>query len=556
MHNGVLIVDALSVGRGLRLTSRDSIGCGPRTIAGVFESNDIYCRIARAEDLLRHPSRMRSFDILAISAMSMDLPTVVRIVRYWRKTHSGGGVLVGGPITADTDMVLRVIRPDVAVIGEGEQTLQELIRCGFPENLSDIGSIRGIAFRSSEGNVVNPPRPLLSEDMLRQFHPSTVRIVDYSTYQACKVYIETVRGCSNYRRTSIRLSDGRQCSQCGNCDASDHRTRLDCPEKIPPGCGFCGVPATWGPPRSREISEIVREAKELIAQGVCRLVLQAPDFLDFMRGRYPLTDPCGPPANIKAISTLLQSLASIPEVHEGRCHISIENIKACLFNEEVAQTISNTLQEVSPNIGLETGSVSHMRQIGKCGTPEDVLRAVRIAKRYGMHPFVYLIYGLPGESTESVKASIQVMQELDAAGVERIILYGFQPLPGSAFAGFPPSNINSPGSRALRNAAERINKMKKSLYVGTEVVGIAAEPSWARHGHTMVYPLRGGPIMTVPGGFSAGVLLRVRVVQVLSAGLVQGVVIKRLDDLTPSKTDSEMTQDTLRADNTQSEGSL
>ncbi len=530
MHDGVLIADALSVGSGRRLTSRDAIGCGPRTIAGVFEENDIFCRISRAENILERPGKLRSFSVLAISAMSMDLKTTTRLVRLWRKFRSRGCVIVGGPITSAPDVVIRATRPDVVIMGEGEQTLQELIQSGLPEEMPDLHSVLGVAFHSSKGVVVNPPRPLMSEKVFRQFHPSTARIVDYSTYQASKVYLETVRGCSNYRRTTLPLGDGRQCSQCGRCDSSDPYERLDCPEQIPPGCGFCGVPATWGPPRSRDIKEIVQEATELVRQGVHRLVLQAPDFLDFMRGEYPVTDPCEPLANIKAIDVLLRSLSSIPEVQDGVCHVSIENVKACLFTEDVAKTITDALQEVSPNIGLETGSVSHMQKIGKCGTPDDVLRAVRIAKRYNMRPFVYLIYGLPGESSESVDASVQVMRALNEAGVERIILYGFQPLPGSAFATSPPSRMNSLSGRVLREEVDRINRAKKSSYIGNEILGIAAEPSWTRHGHTMVYPLREGPMITVPGGFSAGSLLRVRVVQVLSAGLVQGEVIAKLVD--------------------------
>jgi hypothetical protein len=41
MSDKVLIIDALSSGSGLRQSSRDAIGCGPRAIAGVFENKRI-----------------------------------------------------------------------------------------------------------------------------------------------------------------------------------------------------------------------------------------------------------------------------------------------------------------------------------------------------------------------------------------------------------------------------------------------------------------------------------------------------------------------------------
>ncbi|MFX1560527.1 MAG: hypothetical protein ACFFBL_08050, partial [Promethearchaeota archaeon] len=58
------------------------------------------------------------------------------------------------------------------------------------------------------------------------------------------------------------------------------------------------------------------------------------------------------------------------------------------------------------------------------------------------------------------------------------------------------------------------------------VRGIAAEPSRTHSGFTMVYPLEEGPLMTVPGGFSTGTLLSIRITEVLSSGLVAGEVVE------------------------------
>ena len=82
------------------------------------------------------------------------------------------------------------------------------------------------------------------------------------------------------------------------------------------------------------------------------------------------------------------------------------------------------------------------------------------------------------------------------------------------------------GERSPRvGEAERINRKRKEQYLEKIVRGIAAEPSRTHHGFTMVYPLEEGPLMTVPGGFSAGTFLSVRVTEVLSSGLVAGEVV-------------------------------
>jgi radical SAM superfamily enzyme YgiQ (UPF0313 family) len=478
------------------------------------------------EAILAKRGLLRKFDHLAVSAMTMDWVATRKLVQMWRQAKPKGSVIIGGPIAAEPERILKEIRPDVVVIGEGEATLDELLEQGFLNRSAQLSDIPGIAFTESDRHIATRQRPLLSSvEFSERYTPSTVRIVDYPAFQASKVYVEILRGCSNFRRTNLPLLDGRECTDCSNCDSGDANVRMDCPETIPPGCGFCSVPGTWGPPRSRSTESIIREVRELVDLDVHRIVLEAPGFLDYMRGEEPLTDPCSPPANLEAIRRLLEGLNSIPQVQEGKVHIAIENMKACLFTEEVAQTLKESMITSSPNIGLETGSDYHMEQIGKCGSSGDVINAVNIAKKFGMRPFVYLIYGLPGEDADTTEQSINMMREVSEAGAERIILYGFRALPGSAFADFPESSTKDEHGIRLRKEAERINRQKKEQYVGTIVQGIAAEPSRTHHGFTMVYPLEEGPLMTVRGGFSPGTLLQVRVNEVLSSGLVAGDVV-------------------------------
>lgn len=519
----ILIVDALSVGSGRRTSSRDSIGCGPRAIAGVLELHDVSCRIVRAEEVMATPRRLRDYEHVAISAMTMDFPVTRSIIKKWRYTNPSGRVLVGGPIGSDPIIVLGELKPDLLVIGEGEGTLSSLLAAGYLEEKIDCSHVQGVAFLDDKKPVVNATRPPLTAiEISELFVPSTTRIVDYRAYQAAKVYVEAVRGCSNFKRATLELPDGRECSDCGNCESENSADRLDCPEGIPAGCGFCSVPHTWGPPRSRTPDAIVDEIETLLDLGVHKIVLEAPDFLDYYRGAHPLTHPCVPEANIDAISDLLRRLTSLSPLVEGRARISIENVKACLFTNEVASALSESMRGISPNIGVETGADDHLRSIGKCGSTGDVLRAVKTAVQHNMAPFVYLIYGLPGETPETIEESIRFMNAVAQAGAERIILYGFRALPGSAFADFSEPSPKNPLYIELKQEAAKINRAKKKEYLGKILLGIAAEPSWERHGYTMFYPLDEGPLITVRGGFSPGVLLPIQIKKVLSSGLVEG----------------------------------
>lgn len=66
---------------------------------------------------------------------------------------AGGGLVSGEP-----EMSLRVLDIDVGVVGEGEQTIVELL--DYLEKSKDLHDVNGIVFRDRDGNVVQtPPRP-------------------------------------------------------------------------------------------------------------------------------------------------------------------------------------------------------------------------------------------------------------------------------------------------------------------------------------------------------------------------------------------------------------
>ena len=101
MINRILIVDALGAGSGQRRSSRDSIGCGPRTVAGIFEKLDIATRIIRAEDFISKKGILQGFNHLAISAMTMDFPATHQVVKRLRRGFPQGRILIGGPLSAN-----------------------------------------------------------------------------------------------------------------------------------------------------------------------------------------------------------------------------------------------------------------------------------------------------------------------------------------------------------------------------------------------------------------------------------------------------------------------
>jgi radical SAM superfamily enzyme YgiQ (UPF0313 family) len=494
-----LIVDALASGKGTRVATRDVIGAGPRTVAGVLETHGHETRITPVELYLRRNGD-EDYDALLVSGMTSDLQAIQRTVKKWRRS-SEGPVLLGGPAASDPERALSKTGADLAIIGEGEETLAELLSMGL-DALNDGGleDVRGVAYRGQNGVRVTPLRSVQGRDVYTRYRPSTRRIKDYPLHHAARVYVEAVRGCSNYHRARLG-SLGDACTYCERCTGAGLEERYDCPVGIPPGCGYCSVPSLYGPPKSRPAEAVHAEVQRLLEHGVRRVVLSAPGILDYGRDLLvapePLTDPRSPEPNYGALEELLAGLTALPRVTEGEASVMAENIKAALVTEKAADTLGTYLHGTPINLGFETGSDAHSAALGRPDTPSETLTALRRLKKAGLKPYVYFIHGLPGQSMETVSETVQTIHEAVRLGAERVILYRFTSLPMSAFAGCPsgPPAARDPLSRKIWEAAREANRGRKEALVGQRLRVVVAEPYGRDRRYMVAYPLRHGPVV-------------------------------------------------------------
>ena len=525
-----LIVDTLASGKGVRHSTRDVIGAGPRAIAGVLEAKGFEPVISPVEEFLKE--RVEDYDVLFLSGMSSDVQALQRSIRKWRR-EDRGSVIIGGPAASEPERVLRRTGGDIAVTGEGEYTLVELLDGGlcegdFPDNLEEI---KGISYRVKKRITVNPLRPLQPKQVYNEYPPSTNTITSYPLYKSARVYIETVRGCSNFNRARIGPI-GETCTFCEQCTQAGLTERYDCPVGIPPGCGYCSVPSLYGPPKSRPSQMIIEETKKLFALGVHRVVLSAPGFLDYQREALvepePLTDPRNPEPNYEALEELLSGLTGLPQVAIGDASIMIENIKASLVTEQAAAILGKYLRDTPVSVGFETGSDEHSRLLGRPDTPSETLVSLRRLKEAGMKPYVYFIHGLPGQTSETVDETVKMIDASMRAGSDRVILYRFQRLPSSTFAQCPSGTPVSqdPLSKHIYDAAQKANMEQKQELVGDRVRVVVAERYDRDQRFWVAYPMLHGPVVLVKAmNIDSGDVRLVEITGVASERMVYGRVL-------------------------------
>jgi anaerobic magnesium-protoporphyrin IX monomethyl ester cyclase len=128
-------------------------------------------------------------DVMCVSSPTPLFGTAVEILNYIKKSNPGIPTVIGGPhATAEPDDALSH-GFDVAVIGEGETTLVDLVetmgRGGSVEN------VRGVAYKNDDVLRFTPPRPFISN--LDELPLPARHFIDYSRYR--RLGIISMRGC-------------------------------------------------------------------------------------------------------------------------------------------------------------------------------------------------------------------------------------------------------------------------------------------------------------------------------------------------------------------------
>lgn len=145
--------------------------------------------------------------ILGVSTNIWNITASLELVERLKKVRPETVVILGGPeAAADYEAILaRPEAPDYIILGEGEETLRELL-IRLEQGQADLASVAGIAFR--QGGVIQrtPDRPPLDLATLPFPYP------DLTPFAHRILYYEASRGCpfrcsyclSGWEKTKLR----------------------------------------------------------------------------------------------------------------------------------------------------------------------------------------------------------------------------------------------------------------------------------------------------------------------------------------------------------------
>jgi len=125
--------------------------------------------------------RGRKYDVICMGTVVTGYRIIKSLAALIKKCHPYSKIIVGNTVaTSVFDTLLRRTKVDIAVIGEGEETIVDILR-----KLSEskpLEEVCGICFMK-DGNVVcTPPRPLIKDI-------SSLPFMNYSLFDL-EIYID------------------------------------------------------------------------------------------------------------------------------------------------------------------------------------------------------------------------------------------------------------------------------------------------------------------------------------------------------------------------------
>ena len=287
-------------------------------------------------------------------------------------------VVAGGPhaTALPEDLLEECPHIDVAVLGEGEITLQELTERGVGP------SVRGIVYRSDGGVVRTPERPVVQD--IDTLGPPAYDLfgMDYYT------------------------SPGRFLIRWLKLAATNLRTSRGCTNR----CRFCAGHLVSGlGVRFHSIPYVIDQMQYARRQFGVEAIHFEDDTLGADRSR--LLELC-------------------EQIRRADLHRQLR-WDGCLRVDQVDAELLGQMKSagcIQVEYGFESGSSDSLRRLGKNSTAEMNRRAVLLTREAGLRIFADIMVGLPGETAQDLAQTVKFLRwarcEIVSAGM-------LMPLPGT-----------------------------------------------------------------------------------------------------------------------------
>lgn len=319
-----------------------------------------------------------SADIVGISCTTPSYRNALHFARVAK--DRGAIVVLGGPHATALGKTILQNRPEVDFIvrGDGEESFAKIVM-GVPQN-----EIPNLVYRES-GRVIENPVHLVSLSSLPKLRHDLLPLESY------------IERYSNQSSSIVGRRPAAIFSQKG-C-MWRHQSA---------GCIFCGrLDQSW---RGRPTDQVWREVSNLVDAWGVNFIWDVSDSFTSSRD-WVFSFAASRPSNLKVRFFLYA--------------------RSCELDAEIVDALAAIgCEEIF--IGIESGDNSLLQQANKGTTTDDNFQAARLLASRGIRMFPCFVFGLPGESIESLEKTIRHAKQLSTMCVWSTVSASvLVPLPGS-----------------------------------------------------------------------------------------------------------------------------
>ena len=313
----------------------------------------------------------RDYDFVGITVISSYVVRVIELIEALKESGVTAPIVVGGPHATALPETLLEHGADYAVIGEGEETMHELVSGKQPEE------IRGLKFYDGDKNLVSTGRRRLIEPMDDIPMPARELLPMH-----------------RYRTSVARASAEPSHSMMGSRGCLGR-------------CTFCSRMTFGSRVRYFSTERIIEEFCLLRDRyGAKEVAVWDDDFV------------ADPGAAVNVCEELIRRGFDRPW-----------SASACI--ETINRELLEIMQRAGCNYiayGVESGSQRMLDRLKKRITKDEIREVIRMTKQLGVPIRAYFILGFPGETAAEMDETIEFARELD---VDLASFTMFIPLPGT-----------------------------------------------------------------------------------------------------------------------------
>lgn len=356
--------------------SRTHIHNGLGYLAGALRSAgfpvDVYDGAVEDESLDARLSR-EPFDVVGISSPT---PLIHEAWQYARtaKAHRAVTILGGPHLTLLPDESMQKVEVDFVARGEAEFTLVEFLKAlesaGEVAGETSFDTIRGLSWKDGDGKIRhNPDRPLSSD----------LDAIPFPAYDLFKIE----------RYTNLQpLTDGLD----PHARSYTIVTSRGCPYK----CTYCSKPITGDTWRGRSVDNVLREWRHLVEDLGATEIGVTDDIWNL---------------NLNRAKELCRGIAAL-----GLNRVPWVTVHGMKVNHTDAELFQLMKKAGCKRVGfgVESGDEEILKKVVKKSQTFDQVRAAfRNARAAGLQTMGFFIYGMPGETAETMDKTTALALELD-----------------------------------------------------------------------------------------------------------------------------------------------